>query len=146
MTERVAAIALKIPDNAAFTAREALARLGIDVARVERSEIWRCEDAGDAQTFAERVAANEAIFNPNKHRLTMVPEGRPRPGEVWIERRDPSDATRLGKPIPGVASARRYVGWRLFDRNGAPAHRPILGDAVRLLLCNPAIDEAHYER
>jgi hypothetical protein len=98
------------------------------------------------ETFASRVARNESIFNPNKHRLTVLDELHPRRGEVWIERRDPRDAQRLGKPIPGVASARRYIGWRLFDRNGAPVHRPVLDDAVRLLLCNPAIDEARYER
>jgi hypothetical protein len=146
MTQRVAAIALKIPDNAAFTARQALGRLGLDVGRVERSEIWSCDDEGDVETFARRVARNESIFNPNKHRLTVLDELHPRRGEVWIERRDPRDAKRLGKPIPGVASARRYIGWRLFDRNGAPVHRPVLDDAVRLLLCNPAIDEARYER
>ncbi|HEY1680347.1 MAG TPA: hypothetical protein VGF98_01750 [Candidatus Tumulicola sp.] len=146
MTQRVAAIALKIPDNAAFTAAQALKRLGLVLSRVERTEIWSCEDGGEAETFARRVAANESIFNPNKHRLTVLAEGHPRHGEVWIGRRDPRDAKRLGKPIPEVASARRYVGWRLFDQNGAPVHRPVLDDAVRLLLCNPAIDEALYER
>jgi hypothetical protein len=146
MTQRVAAIALKIPDNAAFTARQALARLGIELAHVERSEVWSCEDSGEADTFAQRVTSNEAMFNPNKHRLTVVPENRPRSGEVWIERRFANDGDRLVKPIAGVDSARRYVGWRLFGRNGSPVHRPALEDAVRLLLCNPAIDEAHYER
>jgi hypothetical protein len=146
MTQRVAAIALKIPDNAAFTARQALVRLGIELGRVERSEVWSCDDSGDADTFARRVASNEAMFNPNKHRLTILAENRPRLGEVWIERRVTNDGDRLVKPIPGIAAARRYVGWRLFDRNGSPVHRPALEDAVRLLLCNPAIDEARYER
>jgi hypothetical protein len=144
VSQRIAAIGLKIPDNAAFTARQALARLGVELGRVERSEIWSCDDGGEASTFALRVASNEALFNPNKHRLTVLTEDGPRPGEVWIERRD--DARRTGKPIPGVTSARRYVGWRLFDRTGAPVHRPALDDAVRLLLCNPAIDEARYQR
>jgi hypothetical protein len=146
MTQRVAAIALKIPDNAAFTARQALARLGIELGRVERSVVWSCDDSGEAATFADRVASNEAMFNPNKHRLTVLQENRPRSGEVWIERRFAGGSDRLEKPIPDVDAARRYVGWRLFDRNGTPVHRPALEDAVRLLLCNPAIDEARYER
>jgi hypothetical protein len=146
MTQRVAAIALKIPDNAAFTARQALTRLGIALGHVERSVIWSCDDTGEGETFAHRVAANEAMFNPNKHRLTILQDNHPRSGEVWIERRFAGGSDRLVKPIPGVEAARRYVGWRLFDRNGSPVHRPALEDAVRLLLCNPAIDEARYER
>lgn len=146
MTQRIAAIALKIPDNAAFTARQALSRLGIELGRVERSDVWSCEDSGAGETFANRVASNEAMFNPNKHRLTVLTENRPRSGEVWIERRFANGGDRLVKPIPAVDAARRYVGWRLFDRNGSPVHRPVLEDAVRLLLCNPAIDEARYER
>ena len=44
---RTVAIKLKIPDNEAYTALSALRRLGIDITRVERAEIWSFEDRGD---------------------------------------------------------------------------------------------------
>ena len=70
MTQRAVAIGLKIPDNTAFTAAVALRRLGIAVERVERSEIWFFEDEGGA--LIERVKADETIFNPNKHCVTVL--------------------------------------------------------------------------
>ena len=39
MSRRAVAINLKIPDNAAYTALVTLRRLGVDVDRVERSEM-----------------------------------------------------------------------------------------------------------
>ncbi len=38
---RTVAIRLKIPDNEAYTALTALRRLGVDVGRLERAEIWQ---------------------------------------------------------------------------------------------------------
>ncbi|HEY1653883.1 MAG TPA: hypothetical protein VGF86_02080 [Candidatus Tumulicola sp.] len=147
MSERLVEIALKIPDNAAFTALLALRRLGLDVARVERSEVWRFDDRGDPATLADRVRANETIFNPNKHRLVELETMRPRPGETWIERRDDGDEVRAhlgGKGIAGVNASRRYAGWRLLTSGGEPASRETLAAAVAGLLCNPAIEKAIY--
>lgn len=145
MTQRIAAIELKIPDNAAFTALVALRRLGIEVEGVRRCEIWRMEDAGDPQTFAQRVRANAAIFNPNKHRLAVLDDARPRTGEIWVERRQEGNEVREhlgGKGIAGVTAARRYVGWRLTGTGGVPVRRETLRAAVDGLLCNPAIEIA----
>lgn len=146
MTERVVAIGLKIPDNEAYTALTALRRLGLDVAGVQRSEVWRFDDAGDSATFTDRLRANEAIFNPNKHRLEVLDASRgPRPGEVWIAKADERDEVRErlgGKGIASVARARRYVGWRLLGADGAPVSREMLSAAVERLLCNPAIEKA----
>jgi len=146
MSERVAAISLKIPDNEAYTTLVALKRLGVDVARVERSEIWRLKDEGEESTFAERVERNETIFNPNKHRLTVLGANGPRAGEVWIATLG-KGANEIrehlgGRPIADVTRAERYVGWRLFDQNGHPAGAETLAAAVERLLCNPAIEKA----
>jgi phosphoribosylformylglycinamidine (FGAM) synthase PurS component len=137
---RTAAIALRIPDNEAYTALVALARLGVDVAKVERSEIWRFDDDGDPATLAARIESDESLFNANKHRLTLLDGDAPRAGEVWIVR-----AGDAGKPrIDGVRSARRCIGWRLFDAHGAPVARAVLQAAAERLLCNPAIETAQY--
>jgi len=125
---RAAAISLKIPDNAAFTAAVALRRLGVGVERVERSEIRFFDDGGDVPALIERITADETIFNPNKHRVTVLDEAAPRSGEVWIE------------PLEGGVA----VAWRLFARNDAAVDRETLRDAVEGLLCNPAIERAVY--
>jgi hypothetical protein len=129
MTRRAVAIGLKIPDNAAYTARVALRRLGVDVARVERSEIWFFDESDDA-VLERRIVDDETIFNPNKHRLTLLDRSVPRSGEVWIE------------PLSPASRGAAAVGWRLFDANGKPVARAILDAAIARLLCNPAIDRA----
>ncbi len=134
MTQRMCAITLKIPDNAAYTTLTTLQRLGLPVARVERSEIWVVDDAGDADDFAARMERNETLFNPNKHRLAVLDANAPRAGEMWIE--------ETGAHAPH--GRRRYVGWRLLDRDGKPADRALLREAAERLLCNPAIEKAHY--
>jgi phosphoribosylformylglycinamidine (FGAM) synthase PurS component len=149
MSQRTIAIRLKIPDNEAYTALTALRRLGVAVERLERSEIWRVHDTGDPATLAARVETNESIYNPNKHRLTVLESNDPRPGEAWIfelpvaggddaQARD----TIGGKTIPGISAARRYVGWRLLDAAGSPVPRPVVEAAIERLLCNPAIERA----
>lgn len=138
------AITLKIPDNAAYTAQSALRRLGVDCARLERSEIWRFEDAGDAATLAQRIEGNETIFNPNKHKLAVLEEAKPRAGEVWIEELGAHDNRREylgGKAIAGLSNARRYVAWRFFGASGKPEARELLERAASRLLCNPAIEQ-----
>ena len=135
MSDRAVAIGLKIPDNTAYTAFVTLRRLGVDVERVERSDIVQfAEDDGVEDVhLRERVRGDESLFNPNKHRLTVLDRGGPRSGEVWIE--------TLGGEN---ASMRRYVGWRLFGRGNAPATHEVLTAAVEALLCNPAIERAIY--
>jgi phosphoribosylformylglycinamidine (FGAM) synthase PurS component len=141
---RCVAIRLKIPDNEAFTALTTLQRLGVDIARLERADVWLFEtDVQDG--LLEAVQANETLFNPNKHELSELALGRPREGEVWVEEagEDPGLRARLGgKMISGVRSAKRFSGWRLFAQNGAPAERSAVGSAAELLLCNPAIERA----
>ena len=147
MTSRTLAIRLKIPDNEAYTALTALRRLGIDVARLERAEIWTLDDAGSDGDFVERVEHNETLFNPNKHELHVLDQAKPREGEAWIETlRETEDGTddlaRIGRPIVNVSSGRRFVGWRLFTDAHAPADAAIVRAAVERLLCNPAIERA----
>ena len=139
------AVLLKIPDNEAFTALAALQRLKVSVARVERADVWIFESDASPGALAEAVKRNETLFNPNKHELTTLEHPSPRSGEVWIEElgEDPGLRARLGgKMIPGVRSAKRFVGWRLFDAAGVPADLQTARAAADALLCNPAIERA----
>ena len=129
---RTVAIGLKIPDNAAYTALVALRKLGVEVARTERSEILFFDDEGDAGALAARILADETIFNPNKHRLTLLDGATPRAGEAWIEELGPA------------RRAHHATAWRLFDHDGAPAPRETVACAVERLLCNPAIEKAVF--
>ena len=140
---RAVAISLKIPDNTAFTAAVALRRLNIPVERVERSEIWFFEDEGNA--LIERVQADETIFNPNKHCVTLLDEAVPRSGEVWIEPFEPQ-THRHPESLDSARNTlrRRAVAWRLFGPSEATLDRQSLGAAVERLLCNPAIERAVY--
>jgi phosphoribosylformylglycinamidine (FGAM) synthase PurS component len=128
MSRHLVAIRLKIPDNEAYTALTALRRLGVEVAGIERSDIYRVEDNGSPSSVARRVESDESIFNPNKHTLTVLESDRPRDGETWIE--------ELG------AQGRRYVAWRLFNAAGEPAAPTVVRAAVEALLCNPAIERS----
>ena len=118
-------ISLKIPDNTAYTALVALRRLGVDAERVARSEILFFEDE-DPEALAIRVMNDERLFNPNKHRLSVLDSSRPRPGEVWV------------LPLEGG----RATAWRLFDAKGLPVEGSVLQAAIERLLCNPAIEKA----
>jgi hypothetical protein len=138
-TVRTVAIRLKIPDNEAYTALVALRRLGVDVARLERAEIWQLHDNGNESDFVERVERNETLFNPNKHQLSLLEDSRPREGEVWIEA---LDAREQRLRIAGIGGARRYLGWRLFAQSHIPASEQTVRAAVDSLLCNPAIERA----
>jgi phosphoribosylformylglycinamidine (FGAM) synthase PurS component len=129
--KRAVVIGLKIPDNAAYTALVALRRLGVNVERVERSDIWFFDD-DDIAALAAKVKADERIFNPNKHRLMVLDESSPRSGEVWIE--------------PLCGKTQHATAWRLFDAHGEPAARNMLDAAIERLLCNPAIDRAVTNR
>ncbi|MBV8638700.1 MAG: hypothetical protein JO322_11520 [Candidatus Eremiobacteraeota bacterium] len=146
--KRTVAISLKIPDNAAYTTLTTLQRLQLDVAHVERSEVWVVEDDGSPDDFIARMESNETIFNPNKHRLVDLGVDEPRPGEVWIAEHGAHNEMREhlgGKKIPGVSQPRRFVGWRLLNRDGAPVDAPVVRTAAERLLCNPAIEMALYE-
>lgn len=128
MTQRAISIALKIPDNTAYTALVALRRLGVAVDRIERSDIRFFDDAGDLGGLVTRIESDETIFNPNKHRLSVLEASIPRAGEVWIETRG--------------AEATGAVAWRLLDSRGEPVGRAVLDAAIERLLCNAAIDRA----
>jgi phosphoribosylformylglycinamidine (FGAM) synthase PurS component len=130
---RAIAISLKIPDNAAYTTLVALQRLGIAIEGVDRSDIYMFDDAGDVASLVDRVKADERIFNPNKHRLTVLETDEPRRGETWIARTQ-----------DGVAQRDRFVGWRLFDAQGEPVAQAVLASAADRLLCNPAIEQALF--
>ncbi|GAC1360643.1 MAG: hypothetical protein NVSMB31_20720 [Vulcanimicrobiaceae bacterium] len=146
MSTRTIAIRLKIPDNEAFTALSALKRLQVTVDRLERAEVWVVET--DETAAAGLIAAlhrSESLFNPNKHELTELDAPHPRAGEIWIEELDQGAGPRThlgGKTIPGIRSAKRFVGWRLFDATGAPVDAAVARTAADVLLCNPAIERA----
>jgi phosphoribosylformylglycinamidine (FGAM) synthase PurS component len=136
LSEKVVAIGLKIPDNSAYTAMVTLRRLGVEVQRVERAEIVSFDNEEDPAELRARIERDESIFNPNKHRVTVLASPKPRSGEVWIE-------TIGAEAVVARMPARRYVGWRLFTGD-APVSRATLDAAVTSLLCNPAIERAIY--
>jgi phosphoribosylformylglycinamidine (FGAM) synthase PurS component len=143
VTRRAVSIALKIPDNEAYTALVALRRLGVEVERVERSEIFLFDDDGNVDALVARITADETIFNPNKHRVSVLETVKPRWGEVWIEPRvilSPSTPLGVNLVEGGRATHRFAVAWQLFDARGTPVKRPVLETAIERLLCNPAID------
>ena len=137
MSRRAVAVRLKIPDNEARTALTALQRLGVNVARLERADVW-VMDSNEAD-FIERFKANETLFNANKHELEVLAEPAPRTGETWIEELDAAD---VPVRMSGVSRARRFTAWRLYDEQKQPADAATVQDAAQALLCNPAIERA----
>ncbi|HEX5275576.1 MAG TPA: hypothetical protein VFW34_09905 [Candidatus Rubrimentiphilum sp.] len=132
------AITLKIPDNTAFSALTALRRLGVDVDRVERADIWQFAGPGTSEDVAASVKRNESLFNPNKHVLEVLESSSPRAGETWI-----SNIALPGKEPPSSeAAARHYTAWRLFADRDRPADKATVESAIEKLLCNPAIERA----
>lgn len=132
---RAVSISLKIPDNTAYTALVALRKLGVEVGRVERSEIRFFDDDGNPEALLRRIEADETVFNPNTNRIRLLDEAIPRAGEVWIE--------PLSGPSTSLGVTRNsIVAWRLVAENGEPSDRTVLDTAVERLLCNPAIERA----
>lgn len=137
-------VSLTIPDNEAFTALTALARLGLPVSSVLRSDVWVAIvdplliDAADAV-----IPTIETIFNPNKHRLDIRSDDRPAPGEVWITAHDETPATTVaGRSVPGIEAIVRRTSWRLLDEGGADVPAGVLDRATETFLCNPAFQKA----
>jgi phosphoribosylformylglycinamidine (FGAM) synthase PurS component len=125
---RTIEVSLKIPDNVAFTARFALRRLDVGVARIERGTIYAFDDEGDVEALIARIEADETIFNPNLHQLRIRRTEAPEPGEAWIE--------------PLNEGAPHATAWRLYDESGNPVNATVVAAAVERLLCNPAIEKA----
>jgi phosphoribosylformylglycinamidine (FGAM) synthase PurS component len=147
-------ISLKIPDNEARSALEAIrVKMGLDdeVRDLTREERWELGvDAvsfDDAKAVVEKLVATTNLFaNPNKHRYTLaradVPFGGPDPSvgadladdEVAILVSDRESAEgdsilsairRLG--VTDVRSARKWVRWRVaLTRTPSPEEPDLL--------------------
>lgn len=142
--ERAYVITLTIPDNEAFTALTTLARIGLPVERAVRSDVWIATvEAGHAATLDQTITTIETIYNPNKHRLEVRSDARPRPGEVWITALDETPAiTVAGRTVAGVRGIVRRTAWRLLDERGADVPAAVLERATETFLCNPAFQKA----
>ena len=136
------AIKLKIPDNTAYSALTALRRLGVDVAHVERADIWQFEDAAASEEVAARVQRNESLFNPNKHALEILASPKPRSGETWICQDEQNCHPEESKDPEASKGPNHFVSYRLFTENHAPASQATVEEAIEKLLCNPAIERA----
>jgi hypothetical protein len=143
-TERAYVVSLTIPDNEAYTALTALARLGLAVESVARADVWVASvDAPRASELDGAVRTMETIFNPNKHALEVRPDARPRSGEVWVTARDEAPATTVGgRAVPGLRSIVRHTCWRLLDEQGRDVAPELLQRATDEFLCNPAFQKA----
>lgn len=132
------AIKLKIPDNTAFSALTALRRLGVDVERVERADIWQFAGPASSDEVAASVQRNESLFNPNKHTLDVRESPEPQTGEAWVSTLDATHAVAAD----ASAAAIHHVAWRLYGKDGSPVSPATVKEAVEKLLCNPAIERA----
>jgi hypothetical protein len=144
LVERAYVVTLTIPDNEAYTALTTLARLGLPVESAVRSDVWiaTVEEAAVASLDAT-IATFETVYNPNKHRLDVRSDARPRGGEVWITAGDEAPAITLaGRTVAGVRGIVRRTSWRLLDAQGADVPPAVLDRATEAFLCNPAFQKA----
>jgi hypothetical protein len=144
LVERAYVITLTIPDNEAFTALTALNRIGVPVETAVRSDVWIATvDAEHAAALDGTIGTIETIYNPNKHRMEIRTDARPRPGEVWITAHDETPAiTVAGRTVAGVQGIVRRTAWRLLDERGADVPSGVLDRATETFLCNPAFQKA----
>jgi hypothetical protein len=142
--ERAYVITLTIPDNEAFTALTTLGRMGIAADTAVRSDVWIATvEADHAAALDAAIGTIETIYNPNKHRLEIRTDARPRPGEVWITAYDETPAiTVAGRTVAGVRGIVRRTAWRLLDEHGADVPAGVLDRATESFLCNPAFQKA----
>jgi hypothetical protein len=142
--ERAYVITLTIPDNEAYTALTTLNRMGLPVESAVRSDVWIATvDGGHAEALDGTICTIETIYNPNKHRIDVRADARPRPGEVWITALDETPAiTVAGRTVAGVRGIVHRTAWRLLDRHGADVPASVLDRATESFLCNPAFQKA----
>ena len=142
--ERAYVVTLTIPDNEAFTALTTLNRMGLPVAAAVRSDVWVATvESPHIAVLDGTIGTIETIYNPNKHRLEVRDDARPRPGEVWITARDETPAiTVAGRTVDGVRGIVRRTAWRLLDEQGADVPAGVLDRATESFLCNPAFQKA----
>jgi hypothetical protein len=142
--ERAYVVTLTIPDNEAFTALTTLARMGLAVETAVRSDVWIASvDAEHAAALDGTITTIETVYNPNKHRLEVREDARPRSGEVWITAHDETPAiTIAGRTVDGVRGIVRRTSWRLLDQHGADVPAAVLDRATESFLCNPAFQKA----
>jgi hypothetical protein len=144
VVERAYVVTLTIPDNEAFTALTTLARMGLAVETAVRSDVWIASvDAEHAAALDGTITTIETVYNPNKHRLEVREDARPRSGEVWITAHDETPAiTIAGRTVDGVRGIVRRTSWRLLDQHGADVPAAVLDRATESFLCNPAFQKA----
>ncbi|MGH7715014.1 MAG: hypothetical protein ACREML_03350, partial [Vulcanimicrobiaceae bacterium] len=132
MIERAFEIRLAIPDNEAYTALATLRRLGVACEGIARTDIhvFGVDEAADANGLEAQLKTIATIFNPNKHRLRVREDPRPRAGEVWISSTEVPAAhdsvTIGGVELHGVRTAWKATSWRLLDAAGKDVPQPIL--------------------
>jgi hypothetical protein len=109
-----------------------------------RSDIWIASvEAEYAAALDGTITTIETVYNPNKHRLEVREDARPRSGEVWITAHDETPAiTIAGRTVDGVRGIVRRTSWRLLDQHGADVPASVLDRATETFLCNPAFQKA----
>jgi len=142
--ERAYVVTLTIPDNEAFTALTALARMGIAATAAVRSDVWIATvESAHVAALDAAIGTIETVYNPNKHHLEVRPDALPRAGEVWITAHAETPAiTIAGRTVDGVRGIVRRTAWRLLDEHGNDVPASVLDQATDTFLCNPAFQKA----
>jgi hypothetical protein len=141
----------KIADNEAYSAWEALGRLGFRgrLLAVRRAWVWEIhvtDPVQDSDVLRERLARCDVLANPNKHSVTFAEVPRLAAGEVAVAVKDRDDGVaeevcsilhnRLG--FSDLERVERVHMWILKFKDDAVE---AAGAAARALLVNPHFQE-----
>tara|TARA_Y100000310_G_scaffold70474_1_gene66155 strand:- start:14032 stop:14508 length:477 start_codon:yes stop_codon:yes gene_type:complete len=64
-------VSLKVPDNVAITAFNALKRLGYKLKKLERSDYYKFDVNGNVEDFKGKISNTDILVNANKHKFSF---------------------------------------------------------------------------
>ena len=64
-------VSLKVPDNVAITAFNALKRMGYKLKKLERADYYRFDVKADVENFKKQISNTDILVNVNKHKYNF---------------------------------------------------------------------------
>ncbi len=64
-------VSLKVPDNVAITAFNALKRMGYKFKKLERTDYYKFDVKGDVEKFKEKISNTDILVNSNKNKFSF---------------------------------------------------------------------------